>query len=608
MEPHPRILATYTDAHGVERTAPDWAVERFDSVLREQRTGRYVDVVRLRAGESTGDLARTPLTLEDGGEVVLGDSVPHDLPHGYHELQRDDGRVLVLHAPERMPEVSDSRGWVLAAQLYSARSERSWGHGDLADARRMSDWVAEGGESPGFLMLNPLHAAIPGPSPQPSPYFASSRIFRNPIYVAVEDLPGLADLPRSERSKVQRRAAKARALNSERLIDRTAAWGLKRQALQLVWDHVRTRPEVSAAVDQWLADPVQLRFAAYSAGVEATGSRPPTGDETVQRWGSSPEARFHAWLQIVTEEQVRAAGGNLINDVAVGTDRAGADTWLWPECYVLDGTVVGCPPDAFNTQGQDWGLPPFHPDGLRAAGYEPFRRAVASAAAGAAGIRIDHVMGLERLFYIPEESSPHDGAYVTFDLDEMLDVVSIEAHRAGVFVVGEDLGTVSPRIYEAIPQRGMLSYRVMSIDDRHPSTFPQHSMAASTTHDLPTLMGLMGDTDLADQERLDLKPNTEGTRAARDRLRHWAGIHDGSSDRETLVAAHRLLASSPACLVAATLEDLALMVERPNMPGTIDIWPNWSWGLPSPLEEVLADPAAVAVRSALSWRPTPGAP
>ena len=604
-QPHPRILATYTDAHGVERTAPPWAVERFDGVLREVRTGRYVDVVRVRAGEPAGDLAGSTLTLEDGAEWALGESVPPDLPFGYHEAQRHDGRVLVLHAPERMPEAHDLRGWVLAAQLYSARSDRSWGHGDLADARRLAAWVAEGGESPGFLMLNPLHAAIPGPSPQPSPYFASSRIFRNPIYVAVADLPGLADLPPSERQELSRLETEARALNHERLLDRESAWGFKRAALRLAWAHLRSRPEVTAAVAGWLADPVHLRFAAYSAAVESTGIRPPTGAETVDGWGSTDEARFHAWLQVITEEQVVATGGTLINDVAVGTDRAGADTWLWPDCYVLDGTVVGCPPDAFNTQGQDWGLPPFHPDGLRAAGYEPFRRAVASAAVGAAGIRIDHVMGLERLFYIPQESTPHDGAYVTFDLDELLDVVSIEAHRAGVFVVGEDLGTVSPRISEAMGERGMLSYRVMSIDDRHPSTFPQHSMAASTTHDLPTLMGLVAGTDLAEQKRLDLRPNVDGTRAARGRLLHWAAVHDGSRDAAVLVAAHRLLASSPACLVAVTLEDLALMVERPNMPGTIDIWPNWSWGLPSPLDDVLADPAAVAVRAALAWRPAP---
>jgi 4-alpha-glucanotransferase len=591
-----RVATHYRDAFGEDRPSPSWAVDRVREILDEDhRTAGFADVVRLHASEPSGPLAGRTLQLEDGGTIVLGETVPDDLPIGYHRVDGDEGPVLVLHAPGQVPGPGALPGWVVVAQLYASRSRDSWGHGDLRDARHLVEWVRAGGPG-GHVMINPLHAPAPGPDPQASPYFASSRVFRNPLYLAVEELPGADEVDLAGPQEA------AHALNGERLLDRPRAWAAKRAALGALWAVQRDDAGVVARVDRWLADPVHRRYAAWCVATEAAA--PPVAAADVPLSGApSDDERFHAWLQVELEDQLHAVGDVLVHDVAVGVE-PGADTWLWPDCYVLDGTRIGAPPDAFNTRGQDWGLPPYHPEGLRAAGYEPFVRAVRSSLWGAAGIRIDHIMGLERLYWIPAGGAPDEGVYVQYDLEEMLDVLAIEAHRADAFVVGEDLGTVPPAIREAMAHRGLLSYRVMALSADDPAHYPDRSMAAITTHDLPTITGLMSGRDLAVQQELGLEPNVDGTHEAVARLRHWIGADEGAplSDEEVAVRLHEVLARSSAHLVAATLEDLALMSERPNMPGTIDTWPSWCWSLPRALDEVLDGSTAMRVRAALAAR------
>ncbi|MFP5256965.1 MAG: 4-alpha-glucanotransferase [Acidimicrobiia bacterium] len=591
-----RVITRYRSVGGDDRPSPGWAIEHVRAILAEPRpAGPFSEVWRVRAGADAGPAAGRTLRLEDGGEVTCGDRVPEDLPFGYHRTDGDAGAVLVLHAPVQVPSSGGHPGWVVVSQLYGTRSRTSWGHGDLSDARRVAEWVAAGGPG-GHLMVNPLHAPAPVDDPEPSPYFASSRIFRNPLYLAVDELPG-ADHVDLEAPRRQ-----ALALNDERLVDRPRVWAAKRAALGAIWLDQQGAPGVKARVDRWLADPLHRRYAAWSAAVEA-GVEPLPVDEVPLDGVPTDAERFHAWLQVELEDQLHRVGGALVHDVAVGV-QPGADTWLWPDAFVLDGTRIGAPPDSFNTQGQDWGLPPYHPEGLRAAGYEPWIRAVRSSLWGAAGIRIDHIMGMERLYWIPAEAKPHEGVYVRYDLDEMLDVIAIEAHRAAAFVVGEDLGTLSPGIRAAMGERGLLSYRVMALSAEDPAAYPERSMAAITTHDLPTIRGLLTGADLEAQQSLDLRPNVEGTEAAVERLRGWVGADDDPdlSDEEVTVRLHALLASSPAHLVAATLEDLALMTERPNMPGATAGWPSWCWSLPRPVEDVLASDVATRVRAALAER------
>jgi len=592
--PEDRVITHYRSAFGDERSSPEWSAEQVRSILHEPRQrGPWADVWRIRAGSEAGSFAGLTLQLEDGGTVEVGDRIPEDLPIGYHRFDGSNGPVLVLHAPARVPGPGARPGWVVVTQLYASRSRESWGHGDLRDARHLVGWVTAAGPG-GHVMVNPLHAPAPVDDPEPSPYFASSRVFRNPLYLTVDELPG------AEAADVDEPRRAGMALNDERLLDRPRAWAAKRAALGAVWLDQREDAAVLARVDRWLADPVHRRYAAWSAATEA-GVEPPASTEVPLDAPPTDAERFHAWLQVELEDQLHRVGDVLVHDVAVGV-QPGADTWLWPDAFVLDGTRIGAPPDSFNTQGQDWGLPPYHPEGLRAAGYEPWIRAVRSSLWGAAGIRIDHIMGMERLYWIPAGAAPDEGVYVRYDLDEMLDVIAIEAHRADAFVVGEDLGTVSPAIRAAMVERGLLSYRVMALSADEPASYPERSMAAISTHDLPTIRGLLTGSDLAAQQELDLHPNVDGTTEAVARLRGWVGADDADlSDEEITVRLHALLAGAPAHLVAATLEDLALMTERPNMPGSEE-WPSWCWSLPQPLEDVLASEVATRVRAVLAER------
>lgn len=380
--------------------------------------------------------------------------------------------------------------------------------------------------------------------------------------------------------------AQRAVLNGSERLDRDQVWLAKRKALEVRWIAAATDTRVGDRIAAWLTDPVNARYASYCTDHD--------------RDGPGLDPRFHAWLQLCLADQIADLQGRLVSDVAVGVDRAGADAALWPACFVDDGTRIGCPPDQFNTQGQDWGLPPLHPAGLRAAGYEPFIRAIRAAASGAAGIRIDHVMAFDRTFWIPDGASPAEGVYVRSNLDELLDIVAIEAQRANAFVVGEDLGTVPASIPLALATRGILSYRVVSLDSQAPSGFDPRTMAAVTTHDLATSRGLLTGSDLLDQAALGTAPNVAGTQAAVERLRGWTGNVDDLD--LTIERIHQLAASSPATLAVLTTDDAAGATLRPNMPGTIDSWPNWNIPLPKSLEEVLDSERALRLRAAIADR------
>jgi 4-alpha-glucanotransferase len=286
----------------------------------------------------------------------------------------------------------------------------------------------------------------------------------------------------------------------------------------------------------------------------------------------------------------------------VGVDPGGADAWLWQDVFALD-MAVGAPPDEFNTLGQDWGLPPFDPWRLRAAGYGPFVETIRSSLRHAGGLRLDHVMGLFRLFWIPRGGSPADGAYVRYPASELLDIVALECRRAGAYVVGEDLGTVEDQVREEMAARDILSYRLLLFEDRPPPQYPERAMAAVTTHDLPTIAGLWTGSDLDDQRRLGTEPNVESTEAMCRRLQHMTGVPADAPPDEAVARLYGALGSSPCMLLAAALDDVLAVAERPNMPGTVDSWPNWSIALPAPLEDLMADPRSRTIAGALARPP-----
>jgi len=530
------------------------------------------------------------LTSEDGETRDVSGFVPPDeLPLGYHTLDGPPGEIRLVVSPGMCPLPSRAWGW--AVQLYAARSRASWGIGDLRDLHELAGWTSRAGG--GVVLVNPLHGVAPGPQQQASPYYPASRRWRNPIYLRVEDVPGVSQVDLGSL------AADGLALNGDRRIDRDRVWRLKREALSRIW--AATGP--NATFEAWASaqgDPL-TGWAAWAAMSEEFGAdwrRWPDGLRRpdapgVGRWVAAHHdaVRFHAWLQWLVDLQLgtaASAGPALITDLAIGADPAGADGWQWQD-VTAQGVSVGAPPDEFNPRGQDWGFPPFDPWRLRAAGYEPFAQIVRAAVAGGGGVRIDHVAGLARLFWVPEGGSPADGVYVRYPWEDMLNVVALEATRAGAFVVGEDLGTVEPWFRDALSKWGILSYKLLWFEEETTERWPELALAAVSTHDLPTISGVWTGADMAARRAVGVAVDDEAEQALLERLRRACGNSDLSTE-DAIAAAYAAVAAAPSLLVTATLDDALAVQERPNQPGTMGEWPNWSLALPEPVEEIVADP------------------
>lgn len=543
------------------------------------------------------------VTLEDGSALGRLDRLPADVPFGYHRLDGDDGRVwLLITGPGRCLVPPGLRGWGWAVQLAAVRSRRSWGIGDLGDLRDLATWSSGVGAS--FIAVSPLGAPNPGPMPEPSPYYPSTRRFGNAIHLRVTDVPGAEALDEV-----------ADGLNDLRLIDRSRIWALKRAALERAWSSGAER----AAFEGWRAteaDAALERWATFSAISELRGpgwqSWPaelrqpdaPAVEGVARDPAESDRIGFHAWLQWCFDRQLAAASTQVrrIADMPVGVDPGGFDAWDWQGQLAI-GVSIGAPPDRFNTVGQDWGLPPFVPHLLRQAGYRPFIETIRAQLRHAGGLRIDHVLGMFRQWWIPAGAQPADGAYVRYPTDELLEIVAIESHRAQAVVIGEDLGTVPPGVRAELRRRGLLSTRLALFERVEPARYTRQAFAAVTTHDLPTIAGLWSGSDLDDQAAAGLRPNVEGNAILRGRLTDAAGLPADAPLPALTSALHRSLAAAPSVLVAATLEDALGVEERPNLPGTVASQrANWSLALPVPIEGFAAQPGVRAVVEALSLR------
>jgi len=588
----------YEDARGGWRASPPATVETIvDAMSGGSEVGPPESpVLFVHPGHPAAVDGPARLTLEDGAEIAVDGGLPPDLPFGYHTLARlDDGaETTVVAGPGRACLPGNAPAWGWAVQLYALRSSRSWGMGDLGDLAELGRWSA-GDLGAGLLLVNPLHAALPGLPQTASPYFPSSRRFRNPLYLRVEDVPGAGDLEPG----LDDLAAAGRALNREPRIDRDAVFRLKMDALGRLWqgfpgdpDFDRYCREDGAALEGFATFSVLATTHGRGWRNWPEGHRHPDRSEVAAfKAEHADDVRFHQWLQWLVDGQLRAASEAVpvVHDLAVGVDPDGVDAWLWQDSFAL-GMKVGAPPDEFNTQGQDWGLPPFDPWKLRSAAYLPFVQTIRAALRHAGGLRLDHVMGLFRLFWIPEGVSAAEGAYVRYPAADLLDIVALESHRAGAYVVGEDLGTVEREVRAELAVRNVLSYRLVWFEDGPPAGYPVQALAAVTTHDLPTVAGLWTGSDLEDQRRIGLEPNEESTEGIRRRLAETLGLAPDAPPDDVVAGTCGLLASAPSMLLTSSLDDALAVTERPNMPGTTDQWPNWSIPLPLPLEEIEADP------------------
>lgn len=514
------------------------------------------------------------LLLDDGTDRGEIHALPADMPIGYHSLEPLDGgpTTWLVVAPRTCPPAP--HGWGAAAQVYSLWRRDAWGIGDLADVEYLGQRIAAAGGV--ALLLSPLHAPAPTLPQEPSPYYPSSRRWLNPLH-----LPMHADRP-------------AELANEPGgMIDRDRVWAAKRQALS-------QRFQTEAAAADWRgwarAQGQDLwRFCTFAGLADRHGpawrqwpeelrhpDSPAVADLAITDHQFAAACEFHAWLQFLMQQELgrtaAGAGVALIGDLAVGCSSDGADAWLHQDLMAL-GVSIGAPPDPFNAAGQDWGLPPFIPWRLRAARYAPFIELVRAACRHMGGLRIDHVMGLFRQYWVPAGGSSADGAYVHLPAHELLAIIRIEATRAGTFVIGEDLGTVEPGVREALRDSGILGTKVWWFDQAC-GEWPDANLATVTTHDLPTTAGVWFGVD--------------GSTEMYDALH---ALVPGTSATDAVVEVHRAVAASPARLVLVTTDDLAGMVERPNHPGTTnDQQPNWCRRLAAGVDRLFdAEPGSAII-------------
>jgi 4-alpha-glucanotransferase len=583
------------------------------------------------------------------GEATF--EVPLGLPLGYHALRARSGdteataHLVVTPAWLGLPEQAAARQqWGFATQLYSLRSAGSWGLGDLTDLTDLAVWSASrlGAD---YVLVNPLHAAEPLAPLEPSPYLPSSRRFFNPIYLRVERIPEYAALPEQERDAVDQLVAElAPWLTPQDPVDRNAAWTAKRAALRVVHAAPRSAGrELDLAAFRQREGDALTDFATWNVLAEDHGNDVREWPEEYRRHDGPAVARFAAdhvdrvdfecWMQWVLDEQLqqaqaKATGAGMrlgvMHDLAVGVHPGGADAWRLQDVYA-QGVQVGAPPDPYNQLGQDWSQPPWRPDRLAELGYQPFRDLIGAVLRHAGGVRVDHILGLFRLWWIPVGGPPDEGTYVRYDHEALIGVLALEAHRAGAVVVGEDLGVVPPETRDVLASRGVLGTSVLWFEQHDGRPAPaehwrEWSLASVTTHDFPPTAGYLVGDQVRLQHQLgllegDLDAELAAARAQVDawldevRRRGLLADDDNPEDPEDVVRAlHQYLTRTPARLLCVALTDAVGDRRTQNQPGTTDENPNWRVplagpdGVPLPLEEVFTSRRAAALAAVVAGR------
>ncbi len=579
---------------------------------------------------------------------------------GYHhvEIRESDGKdaggtlsgsIRLIVTPKMCYVPSGLEGaariWGPAIQLYALRSGRNWGVGDFTDLKGLATYCADTGA--GVLGLNPLHSLFPGHPEHANPYSPSSRVFLNFLYLDVEAAPDFAECEEA-RNTVQSPELQARlaALRDTDLVDFAEVSAVKRPILEILYQHFRKhhlksesqRGQAFRAFQAAGGEALQA-YGVFEALQEHFHGNNPSAlgwetwpeayrdprSQAVTQFASSNQDRveFFQYLQWQADLQLGAVGHvamkrglkvGLYEDLAVGANGSGFDAWIYQDVYAL-GARVGAPPDDFSLKGQDWGVPPMIPVKLVEAAYAPFIAALRSNMRHAGAIRLDHVMQIIRLFWLPPEKGPSEGAYVRYPFRDLLGIVALESHRNRCLVIGEDLGTVPDEVREPLRDMGVLSYRLLYFEKDtdgsyiKPADYPEQAVAAVTTHDLPTLYGYWQGRDLAVRAELDLFPTEQWREAqliarSEDRIRllfalkREALLPEGINveavslpemSPNLVTAIHLYLARSPAKILMYQLEDLLEQVDQVNLPGTTVEYPNWQRKLPVLLESFPED-------------------
>lgn len=629
------------------RTLPAVVVARNSSETRVEVHLPHGDAVHVAVEFETGgwlelnqcDDFTAPREI-DG--VLTGQAsfiVPAGLELGYHKLHAyiNDGTdsasewiTKLIVVPTRLPAIDalyradGKRSWGMMEQLYSVRSRDSWGIGDLHDLAETC--AIFGGMGADFVLINPLHAAQPTGKITPSPYLPATRRFFNPIYIRPEDILETAYLPAAERSLVEWAGEKVKLLSLKNVhIDRDASWKAKKEALEVIFRAPRSYARESEfnkfkeLEGQGLAD-----FALWCAIFEKYDGKIPLQLQEINSVEVNQERRelaerieFWAWLQWIVDQQLAAAQETakkagmrygICHDLAVGVHPRGSDVWSIPYAFAT-GVSVGAPADMYNQQGQNWSQPPWNPATLEELGYAPVRDMARTVLRHAGALRIDHVMGLFRLWWIPEGNAAKDGTYVRFNHEAMVGVLLLEAYRAGAVLVGEDLGTVEPWVRDYLNERGILGTSVFWFEKEadgtllHADHYRQGVLATVDTHDLPPVAGYLAEEHVDLRASLGLleMPEAEVRAEARhernqmiERLKEYGllSVENISaeampSEREIIEAMHCYIARTPALLLGVSLTDAVGERRAQNQPGTDEEYPNWKVPLADGTEEVV---------------------
>ncbi len=544
------------------------------------------------------------------------------------EALASDAAPTVCYVP---PAMEEGQRWALATQLYALRSERSWGIGDFGDLLELRALASEAGAS--YVALNPLHELFPSNPRAASPYAPSSRLFLDIFYIDVPSVPDFAESPQTLALVASTAfAAGLQCLRDAALVDYDGVARAKLAALGLLWDSFRTnhleRPGDARASDFRAFVRDGGRTLEYLARYEALAEYFRARDAGCYGWLQWPAAyrspdspdvarfarehrdrvNFYCYAQWIADRQLRGAvvgrralHAGLYRDLAVGVDRNGADAWSDPGA-IAAGASLGAPADPLNVHGQNWGLPPLSPRALRERSFAPFATLLRANMRYANVLRIDHVMALQRAFWIPQGRPATEGAYVRYPLDAMLRVLAFESMRNGCAVVGEDLGTVPDGFRERLQAARVLSSRLVYFERtwdgafRPPAEYPRLAAASVGTHDLPPLLGWWA-SDGGDERRharyalVDALLH-EGCldEASAAFLRDDAGTGGTAAVAERLSdAVHRFLARTPSMLKVVAIEDVLGEIESVNVPGTVDEHPNWQRKRSLPMEALADD-------------------
>ncbi len=608
-----------------------------------------------------------PADVPLAGTRTIGDrrlerrtvELPKTFPLGYHgvrvkELGDDILQLIVAPKTCYLPEEIADGGkmWGIATHLYTVRSKRNWGIGDFTDLAEVVDVAAK--LDAAVVGVNPLHALFPQQPDRASPYSPSSRLFLNPVYLDVEAIPDFAECA-DARLAVEEMARDIEAARRPAFVDYDAVTKLKQGVLEILYESFQRNHGVLGKEDERKRDFMRFqeeggdalhRFSIFEALSEhfdgkswqdwPKSYRQPDSKAVVKfAKENKTRVQFFQYIQWQADRQLARAQQRatengvsigLYRDLAIGAAPDGAEAWSAQDVVVQDASV-GAPPDPFNMLGQDWGTPPLHPHRMFEKAYEPFINIVQANMRHAGALRIDHVMGLMHLFWIPAGESPASGAYLKYPFEDMLAIVALESRRNRCLVIGEDLGTVPEGFRERMAAANVLSYKVLYFEkdgDRFktPGEYPALALSCISTHDLATLWGFWSDADIELKHRLKLYPSPKAEQGERQGRTHdrWLllsalaahgllpeGVNvddpDGTPMTPQLAAAiHGYVANSSACLLMVQIDDIMEAMDQINLPGTVDERPNWRRRLPLTTDRLPNTPMMKALKKALSDR------